>query len=94
VNPALANRWTCSWTLNEIDEYLNPPPIFVDAGLPATLDYQGGKDRCFTTQEAVLAFHKLPIGVRPTAIIRVKGGSRYGAAEIARLHYGPKAHQT
>jgi hypothetical protein len=23
VNPAIAQRWTCSWTIDEIEEYLN-----------------------------------------------------------------------
>jgi hypothetical protein len=25
INPAIAGRWKCSWTLDEVDEYLNPP---------------------------------------------------------------------
>jgi hypothetical protein len=24
INPAIAGRWKCSWTLDEVDEYLNP----------------------------------------------------------------------
>jgi hypothetical protein len=25
VNPSLANRWTCSWTLEQVEQYLNEP---------------------------------------------------------------------
>lgn len=24
INPALANRWTCSWTLEQVEQYLKP----------------------------------------------------------------------
>jgi hypothetical protein len=24
VNPALANRWTCSWSLDQVERYLTP----------------------------------------------------------------------
>lgn len=27
VNPAIAQRWVCSWTLEEVEEYLNAPPV-------------------------------------------------------------------
>jgi hypothetical protein len=25
VNPAIAQRWVCSWTLEDVEEYLNRP---------------------------------------------------------------------
>jgi hypothetical protein len=25
VNPALAQRWTCSWTIDEVQDYLSTP---------------------------------------------------------------------
>ena len=25
VNPAIAGRWSCSWSLDEVEEYLNEP---------------------------------------------------------------------
>ena len=25
VNPAIAERWTCSWTIEQVEQYLNRP---------------------------------------------------------------------
>jgi hypothetical protein len=26
INPALANRWTCSWSIDEVEQYLTGTP--------------------------------------------------------------------
>jgi hypothetical protein len=65
--------------------------IYVDASRPATLnDGSGSLDDCPTLQEAVLAWHKLPPGLKIRATVKVIGGPVYTAHEIHRLHYGPK----
>ena len=65
--------------------------IFVDGGLPATLNDGGGiLTDCATLQEAVLAWHRLASGQKMRATVKVMGGPVYVAQEIERLHYGPK----
>jgi hypothetical protein len=65
--------------------------IYVDAGLPATLnDGAGALTDCATLQEAVLAWHKLAPVQKIRATVKVIGGPVYSAHEIERLHYGPK----
>jgi hypothetical protein len=90
INEPLAGHWVHSWTLDEIDEYLNPPPIYVDASIPAVLEYEGRAVECLTTQEAAIAYYNLPVRLRDQAVLRVKGGARYVGGEIKRLHYGPR----
>ena len=65
--------------------------IFVDGGLPATLNDGGGiLTDCATLQEAVLAWHRLAPGQKMRATVKVMGGPVYVAQEIEQLHYGPK----
>ena len=67
-------------------------PLYVDASLPATLRYPGGSTDCYTVQEAKMAWERLPVSDREQSTIKVNvtGGAVYSAAEISRLHYGPK----
>jgi hypothetical protein len=62
--------------------------IYVDAGLPATLNDGASKLTDYLTlKEAVTAWHRL----RPErATIKVIGGPVYTATDIVRLHFGPK----
>jgi hypothetical protein len=62
---------------------------YVNASLPATLQYHGHSVECVTLQEAVIALHALPDGDREKASIR-HDGQIYTAQEIDRLHHGPK----
>ena len=64
--------------------------IYVDPTPPATLYHAAGPMLCYTLQEAVMAWHRLPDQQRKAATIRVAGGPLYSAPEIERLHYGPK----
>ena len=65
--------------------------IYVDPGQPATLNNGAGKLTDYgTLQEAVMAWHRLPPQQTRRATIKVLGGPVYTAAEIVRLHYGPK----
>jgi hypothetical protein len=41
-------------------------------------------------QGAVMAWHRLPPEQTKRATIKVIGGPVYTAAEIVRLHYGPR----
>jgi len=65
-------------------------PIYVDASQPATLSYSGHSAKCFTLQEAKLAWDRLPNELKEIALIEVYGGQVYAADQIERLHYGPK----
>jgi hypothetical protein len=66
--------------------------IYVDAGLPATLnDGAGALTDCATLQEAVLAWQRLAPEQKIRATVKVIGGPVYTAQEIERLHYGPKS---
>jgi hypothetical protein len=65
--------------------------IYVNAEQPATLNNGAGKLTDYRTlQEAVMAWHRLPPEQTKRATIKVIGGPVYTAAEIVRLHYGPK----
>ena len=65
--------------------------IYVDARQPATLNNGAGVlTDCPTLQEAVLAWRKLAPEQKKKATVKVFGGPVYNAAEIERLHYGPK----
>ena len=65
--------------------------IYVDAGLPATLnDGAGVLTDCTTLQEAVLAWHCLTPEQKIRATVKVIGGRVYRAHEIERLYYEPK----
>ena len=65
--------------------------IYVDAEQPATLNNGAGKLTDYRTlQEAVKAWHRLPPEQTKRATIKVIGGPVYTAAEIVRLHYGPR----
>ena len=64
---------------------------FVDAAKPATLNNGVGKLTDYpTSQEAVMAWHRLPPEQSRRATIEIVGGPVYTAIEIARLHYRPK----
>jgi hypothetical protein len=65
--------------------------IYVDAGVPATLnDGAGAQTDCRTLQEAVLAWLALPSAQKIRATVKVIGGPVYTAQQLHRLHYGPK----
>ena len=65
--------------------------IYVDAEQPATLNNGAGKLTDYRTlREAVMAWHLLPPEQTKRATIKVIGGPVYTAAEIVRLHYGPR----
>jgi hypothetical protein len=65
--------------------------IYVDAGVPATLNNGTGMSTdCPTLQEAVLAWQRLAPEQKIRATVRVIGGRVYRAQEIERFHYGPK----
>ena len=65
--------------------------IYVDAEQPATLNNSAGKLTDYRTlQGAVMARHRLPPEQTKRATIKVIGGPVYTAAEIVRLHYGPR----
>jgi hypothetical protein len=65
--------------------------IYVDAGLPATLNDGAGKLTDYLTlQEAVMAWHRLRPEQTKRATVKVFGGPVYTATEIVRLHFGPK----
>ena len=65
--------------------------IYIDAERPATLNNGAGKLTDYRTlQEAVMAWHRLPPEQTKRATIKVIGGPVYTAAEIVRLHYGPR----
>jgi hypothetical protein len=69
----------------------NNNKIYVDGGLPATLNNGAGAlTDCPTLQEAILAWHKLPPEQKVRATLKVIGGPVYTAHQIDRLHYGPK----
>jgi hypothetical protein len=73
-----------SLALNESEK------IHVDASWPATLQNGAVSTDCSTLQKAVAAWHRLRPEQAQCATIRVTGGSLYTAAEIRRLHYGPR----
>ena len=63
--------------------------IHVDASMPARLHSGAVSTDCPTLQKAAAVWHRLrPEQARAT--IRVIGGPVYTAAEIRRLHYGPR----
>jgi hypothetical protein len=65
--------------------------IYVDAGLPATLNDGAGKLTDYLTlKEAVTAWHRLRPEQTKRATIKVIGGPVYTATDIVRLHFGPK----
>jgi hypothetical protein len=65
--------------------------IYVDAEQPATLNNGAGKLIDYRTlQGAVMAWHRLPPEQTKRATIKVIGGPVYTAAEIVRLHFGPR----
>jgi hypothetical protein len=64
-------------------------PIYVDAAKAAVLHHRGTSINCPTLQEAVIEFHSLPPDRREIAEIQCDR-KVYSAAEIERLHYGPK----
>jgi hypothetical protein len=69
----------------------NDEKIYVDAAQPATLNNGGGVlDDCPTLQEAVIAWHELPLEQKKRASVKMFGGPVYNAGEIERFHYGPK----
>jgi hypothetical protein len=65
--------------------------IYVDAGLPATLNDGAGKLTDYLTlREAVMAWHRLRPEQTKRTTIKVFGGPVYTATDIVRLHFGPK----
>ena len=65
--------------------------IYVDAEQPATLNNGAGKLTDYRTlQGAVMAWHRLLPEQTKRATIKVIGGPVYTAAEILRLHFGPR----
>jgi hypothetical protein len=60
-----------------------------DASQPATLRHAGSSIDCYTLQEAVLEWMRLPDEVREQATIRADDGTIYDAREIDRLHIAP-----
>jgi hypothetical protein len=65
--------------------------IYVDAEQPATLNNGAGKLTDYRTlRETVMAWHLLPPEQTKRATIKLTGGPVYTAAEIVRLHYGPR----
>ena len=65
--------------------------IYVDAEQPATLNNGTGKLTDYRTlRETVMAWHLLPPEQTKRATIKLIGGPVYTAAEIVRLHYGPR----
>lgn len=65
--------------------------IYVDAGRPAMLNSGGVSTDCPTLQEAVIAWHKLPLEQKQKATIKLMGGIAYAAGQIERLHHGPRS---
>jgi hypothetical protein len=63
--------------------------IYVDAGLPATLNDGAVRTDAPTLQEAVVAWHRLPPERQQSATISA-GDQVYDAHRINRLHYGPR----
>lgn len=82
----------CGMTQEEFRDKNQPactgPKIFADASQPATLRHGNTSVDCYTLQEAVLAWMRLPEKDRAQATIKVNvpGGPTYTAAEIDRLH--------
>ncbi len=72
-------------------ETMTTEKIYEDASRPATLHNGAVSTDCPTLQEAVVAWHRLRPEQAQKATIRVIGGPLYTAAEIPRLHYGPKS---
>ena len=65
--------------------------IYVDAGQPATLNNSWVSWSDYRTlQGAVMAWHLLPPEQTERATIKVIGGPVHTAAEILRLHFGPR----
>jgi len=64
--------------------------IYVDASQPGTLHDGPVHTDCPTLQEAVIAWHELPLEQKKRASVKMFGGPVYNAGEIERLHYGPK----
>jgi hypothetical protein len=65
--------------------------IYIDAEQPATLNNGAGKLTDYgTLRETVMAWHLLPPEQTKRATIKLIGGPVYAAAEIVRLHYGPR----
>jgi hypothetical protein len=65
--------------------------IYVDAGVPATLnDGAGAQTDCETLQDAVLKWLALPSAQKIRATVKVIGGPVYTAQQIHRLHFGLK----
>ena len=62
--------------------------IYANPAQPATLRYGAKSVDCYTLQEAVLAWMRLPEKDRQQATIKVNvpGGATYSATEIDRLH--------
>ena len=61
--------------------------LYVDAGQPAVLRYEGIEVFCPTLQEAKIAWDKLSSNQKATATIKVKN-RQYTPAEIDRMYYG------
>ena len=64
-------------------------PIYADASRSAVLNHGVTTVNCHTLHEAVLEFGRLPPD-RQSIVTIVSLGRKYTAAEIRRLHYGPR----
>lgn len=61
--------------------------IFADSSLPATLNNGERATHCYTLQEAVLEWMRLPERERTAATIRADDGTVYNAQQIDRLFH-------
>jgi hypothetical protein len=68
--------------------------FYIHARKPATLRYAGGYIKCFTTQEARIAYDHLKPEQKWSATIKVSGpdGPLYSASQIERLQYVPSGN--
>jgi hypothetical protein len=64
--------------------------IYADPSQPTTLRYGAKSIDCYTLGEAGLEWTRLSEQNRAQATIHLSDGTVYTAAEIARLHMGPK----
>jgi hypothetical protein len=66
-------------------------PIYIDASKRASLRLAGKSLEYLTVEEAVRDWYNLPDDLKVRAILVITGtGTVYKAAEIQRLHFGPK----
>jgi transcriptional regulator with XRE-family HTH domain len=69
--------------------HMTTEPIYIDASKSAVLEHGATSINCLTVQEAVIAYHNLPLERKEIAKI-TSGGKVYSASEIERFHYAER----